>query len=369
MEAKKVNTDTTTKSSKHDDEPTTQEGLWYAIISMLCSINDGHTGKTNRLNGFTNSMKLGINTIKQLPVIRSLENITVGEIKNMIPTSMKSVLISDKNGNQTPLFAEKILYQASTNRNLKIAIEAAASLKHQQELTQLEAAAQGHYMDTPQGMGLSKEAYRAFGLELDDPIIVIEVNPSDYSKANFNPEEGQDIGEYRHGLKVKNYGLTEEDNKTSHLCINNETVRDIKIHVPAYYCGTKQGGCGKSFGSNQVRHFNGCPQCDKSKAMLSPQNVNITLPLVRNGKLVRSKVGQVEFRTLRLCKDTHNTLMKVKAGRAESWEGIEALMTNMQKMRYSSGKTTWVGAEIKPVVFDVIGHNVYLGLSVDYKKV
>ena len=102
--------------------------------------------------------------------------------------------------------------------------------------------------------------------------------------------------------------------------------------------------------------------------MLSPQQVNITLPLVRNGQLVRSKVGQVEFRTLRLCKDTHNTLVKVKGGRAEAWEGLEALLTNQQRMRYSSGKTTWVGAEIKPVVFDVIGHDFYLGLCVDFKK-
>lgn len=97
----------TSTEKKHDERPTTQEGLWYAIISILCILNGGHKGKTNRLNGFTNSMKLGINTIKQLPVIRSLENITVGEIKDIIPTSIKSVLISDKNGNQTPIFAEK----------------------------------------------------------------------------------------------------------------------------------------------------------------------------------------------------------------------------------------------------------------------
>ncbi len=362
--------DTTTKTSKHDERTTTQEGLWYAIIALLCSINGGHTGKTNRLNGFTNSMKLGINTIKQLPVIRQIENITVSEIKNIIPTSMKSVLISDKNGNQTPLFAEKILYQASKNRNLKIALEAMASLKHQQQLTQLEAEAQGYYMDTPQGMGLSKEAYRAFGLDMDSAITVIEVNPSDYAKANFNPEEGKDIGEYRHMLKVKNFGLTEEDNKTSHLCINNETIRDINIHVPAYYCGKRNGGCGMSWGSNQIRHGKGCPVhlggCGNPKANLQPQSTNITLPLVRNGKLVRSKVGQVEFRVIRMDAETYDTLLKVKAGRAEAWQGIEAIMTGKQRMRY---KGDWVGVEIKPVVFDVIGHDVYLGLGMDYMKV
>ncbi len=357
-----------TTEKKHDDEPTTMEGLWYAIIAFLCSLNEGHNGKTNRLNGFTNSMKLGITAIRQIPVTRFIENITIGELKEMIPTSMKAVQISDKNGNIKPIFAELIHYQACTNRNLRYAVEAMATLKHQQTQLQLEAQAKGHYMETPQGMGLSKEAYRAFGLELDDPIMVVEVNPSDYANAKFDSDDTSEIGEYRHGLKVKNYGLTEEDNKTSHLCINNETIKDINIHVPAYYCGTKNGGCGKSYGSNQVRHFHGCPTCSKPKSMLSPQQVNITLPLVRNGQLVRSKVGQVEFRTLRLCKDTHNTLVKVKGGRAEAWEGLEALLTNQQRMRYSSGKTTWVGAEIKPVVFDVIGHDFYLGLCVDFKK-
>lgn len=314
--------------------------------------------KTRKAHAFTTKQCLTKQEVMQ--VIRGmkidLDTVTPAEIEKIIgkPDMVSPTKHIDN------LTGVVTLYHAKQSKNLENAIKAVIHLDRTQTATTLEHQAKGEHVETPRTLELESEAFRAFGLDVDDAIITIEVDPSDFKNADF---EGN-IGEYRHGIKVRNYNAENRQgpSKDSHLCVNNETIRTMRIHVPAYYCTM----CKVSSGSNQVRHAQGCPKCGAGREYLTGQSVNIQLPLIRFGGLVTSTIGKVDFRTLRLNGTTKNAIIDANNGIGSSAYAIQCLMNEPVKIRYNiSGRTTWVRATVKPVVFDVSGlDKPYIGLGV-----
>ena len=73
----------------------------------------------------------------------------------------------------------------------------------------------------------------------------------------------------------------------------------------------------------------------------------------------------MEFRTCRLKQNIANILLDNKEGLVTGEDSIKALIgMQINKMRFSHrGATHWVGATVVPVVFDVLGHGIFMGLG------
>lgn len=334
------------------------EAAKNTLLNTLAKQAGFDASKTRKHHAFTTKQTLTVKEIKQ--VIRGmkidLNTVTPAEIEQIIgkPDMISQTkAISNLSGVVT-------LYHATQSKSLENVVKAVIHLDRTQRATILEHEANGEHVETPRTLELESEAFRAFGLDVDDAIITIEVDPSHFKNADF---EGN-IGEYRHGVKVRNYNAENKQgpSKDSHLCVNNETIRTMKIHVPAYYCKM----CKTSSGSNQVRHAQGCPKCGAGREYLTGQSVNIQLPLIRFGGLVTSTIGKVDFRTLRLNGTTKNAIIDANNGIGSSAYAIQCLMNEPVKIRFNYlGRTTWVRATVKPVVFDVSGlDKPYIGLGV-----
>ena len=334
------------------------EAAKNTLLNHLAKQAGYDASKTRKHHAFTTKQTLTVKEVKQ--VIKGmkidLNTVTPAEIEKIIgkPDMVSPTKHIDN------LSGVVTLYHATQSKNLENVVKAVIHLDRTQTATTLEHQAKGEHVETPRTMDLEKEAFRAFGLDPNDPILVIEVDPSKHPRADF---EGN-IGEYRHGVKVRNYNAENRQgtSKESHLCVNHETIRTMKVHVPAYYCTM----CKVSSGSNQVRHAQGCPKCGAGREYLTGQSVNIQLPLVQFGKLAPSTIGKVEFRVLRLNSTTKNAIIDANNGIGSSAYAIQCLMNEPVKIRYNvNGKTEWPQATVKPVVFDVAGlDKPYIGLGV-----
>lgn len=357
---------THTQISEESHQPdfglTQQEMAYYAVIEQVAKLQNAHMRKTRNLHRFKATDVAKVSDLKLVPKSVRIKTMTINDIESVIGNELKLVAKENYEFTVSPM---GILAAASTNNTLKHMLEAVVSIRATQEKEVAQAVKEHKHLETARNLELTREAYTAFGLNADDNIEYIEVSQDDYRLTSFDDsEDTYEIGCMKPlGIKLRIYqNELDMDNQTNFkggvLNMNHQTIKNMMFDAPAYYCPA----CKTSYGANQVRNN----ICSHSKASMNPSSVTLKLPLIQNGKLAVSSVGKVEFRTIRCTAEMRDAILAARSGKGTAAAAIDSIMTN-PKMRF---KGQWPSADVRPVVFDVLGcSRPYIGLAVSLKKI
>ena len=363
----------TNENGPNTDPTPSIEVLKNTLTEEVSKHLGGNMRATRKIHGFNATSALKPSELKKVAQIVKVDNISQQVIREAIGAG--HIIIASADKRQTPIMISEVLNAALNSNRVALALTSYLSVVESENMTKAEIENRGSYAEKIKNTTIEPQVAAAFGLGAESIIEVIEVNPDNYHGSKLNPIETGAIGEMRYaGVKVMSHTL-----ENTSLTVNAQTIHQTPLGIPAYACRIKSGGCGKQSGSNQVRHAKGCPACGLPKSRLIPSCVALTLPLLVDsgevGKVEtqvgRSKVGQLEFRTCRLKQNIANVLLDNKEGLTTGEDSIKTLIgMQVNKMRFNHrGVTHWVSASVVPVVFDVLGHGIFMGLGLRMTRV
>jgi hypothetical protein len=219
-------------------------------------------------------------------------------------------------------------------------------------------------------MDTTPEMLQAFGLMDGDMVRYVPVDSKALIRDGMNtlkqihdsdnPNIALDTRNRVEGATVHQYALQGDgvDCLKAHLAINTSTVLEWTNngHAAAWYCSP----CQKSWGYQQIKRANACPDCGNGKRNLGMNSVTMHLPVLTKtqGGLKTYGGHRVHFKACRIKKSLFNRIVMAHQGQLTTAQLMADIMaTDGGASRFSTriegGKWSKMDYDVVPCSFEV----------------